>query len=237
MPANEVPISIDLEARYIKPGAARGKDIINLAKLNPGEQLMLEVAGDVDIPLSPEDLIFVRGGEEFSIGDGHPEIPENPRIRKPLALLLNDVPLSENKRSHHAKVTGAELKALAGDANADLWVDMEGIADEVVEDADRIVLQEHDRFFTVPREEEDRFYDVTVILDGEDRQRRFPAMMAVREATRRSLPPRDRPQVNDFDMADGDVGTAPLNPDLTLKAAGVRDEHTLSITKKNGGGG
>jgi hypothetical protein len=38
-------------------------------------------------------------------------------------------------------------------------------------------------------------------------------------------------------MADGDVGTAPLNPDLTLKAAGVRDGHVLSITKKNGGGG
>ena len=34
-----------------------------------------------------------------------------------------------------------------------------------------------------------------------------------------------------------DVGTAPLAPELTLKAAGVRDGHTLSITKKNGGGG
>ena len=107
----------------------------------------------------------------------------------------------------------------------------------MVEDNDRVILQPQDQFFTIARDHEDRFYEVTVILDGEDRHRRLPAAMTVREATRRCLPPRDRPQVSDFEMADGDVGTAPLNPDLTLKSAGVRDGHVLSITKKNGGGG
>lgn len=114
---------------------------------------------------------------------------------------------------------------------------MDGIADAIIEDSDRIVLQERDRFFAIPRDAEDRFYEVTVLLDGEDRPLRFPAAMSVREATRRSLPSADRPNVNDFEMVDRNVGTAPLNPDLTLKAAGVRDGHVLSITKKNGGGG
>jgi hypothetical protein len=237
MPAKDVCITIDRESRPIKPGAVRGQDIISLAKLSPGEQLVLEVAGDVDIPLSLEDLIFIRGGEQFSIGDGHPKIPENPRVRKPLAFVLNDSPVSESQRLHHAKVTGAELKALVGDDNVDLWADLDGIADEVIEDTNRIVLQERDCFFTIPRENEDRFYEVTVLLDGEDRPSRFPAMMTVREATRRSLPPVDRPKVGEFDIVDADVGTSPLSPDLTLKAAGVRDGHVLSITKKNGGGG
>lgn len=237
MPAQEVCITIDRQTRSIKPGAVRGQDIITLANLSPGEQLMLEVAGDVDIPLSPEDLIFIRGGEQFSIGDGHPVVPENPRVRKPLMLVLNDAPVPENQQSHHAKLTGAELKALVGGNDVDLWADLDSIADEVIEDTDRIILQVQDRFFTVPREEEDRFYEVTVILDGEDRPRRFPAAMTVHEATRRCLPPADRPKVAEFDMVDGNVGTAALNPSLTLKAAGVRDEHVLSITKKNGGGG
>lgn len=237
MPAQEVCITIDRKTRSIKPGAVRGQDIINFANLGHGEQLMLEVAGDVDIPLSLEDLIFIRGGEQFSIGDGHPEVPENPRIRKPLTLVLNDAPVPESQQSHHAKLTGAELKALIGGSDVDLWADLDGIADEIIEDTDRIILQAQDRFFTVPREEEDRFYEVTVILDGEDRPRRFPAAMTVIEATRRCLPPADRPKVAEFDMVDGNVGTAALNPSLTLKAAGVRDGHVLSITKKNGGGG
>ena len=38
-------------------------------------------------------------------------------------------------------------------------------------------------------------------------------------------------------MVDGNLGALPLDPSLTLQAAGVRDGHVLSITKKNGGGG
>lgn len=237
MPAQKVSITVDRQIRSIKPGAARGQDIVNLANLGRDEQLLLEVPGDVDIPLSPQDMIFIRGGEQFSIGDGAPAVADNPRVRKPLRFMLNDVPVPESQASHHAKMTGADLKALVGGDEADLWADLDGIADEIVSDSDRIVLQVQDRFFTVPREAEDRLYEVTVILDGEDRPRRFPAMMTVREAIRRSLPPSDRPNVDEFDMVDGDIGTAALNGSSTLKAAGVRDGHVLSITKKNGGGG
>lgn len=237
MPARTVHISIEQDSKPIKHGAIRGQDIIDLASLASGEQLFLEIPSDVDIPVSPADIIFIRGGESFSIGDGQPRIPDNPRVRKPAPFTLNDTSISADQRSPHAKLTGAELKQLAGSDNVDLWADLEGIADEILADSDYIIVQANDVFFTVPRDEEDRFYEVTVILDGEDRQVRFPAMMKVQEATRRSLPPRDRPQVNDFDMADGDVGTSPLNPDITLKEAGVRDGHVLSITKKNGGGG
>lgn len=236
MPAQKVSITVDRQARSIKPGAARGLDLINLANLGQDEQLLLEVAGDVDIPLSPKDVIFIRGGEQFSICDGTPAVADNPRVRKPHKLMLNDMQLPEGQESHHAKLTGAELKALIGGGDVDLWADLDGIADEIIGDNDRVVLQIQDRFFTVPREE-DRFYEVTVILDGEDRPRRFPAMMTVQEAMRRSLPPADRPKVADFEMVDRDVSTAALNASSTLKAAGVRDGHVLSITKKNGGGG
>lgn len=237
MSAHQVKISIDRNAVSIRPGAVRGQDIINLATINSCEQLLLEVVNDIDIPVCSEDLIFIRGSEQFSIGDGNPEISQNPHVRKPLEIVLNEVPIPESQRPHHAKLTGAELKTLAGTANADLWIDLDGLADEIIEDTDRVIIQAHDHFFTIPREEEDRFYEVTVLLDGEDRELRFPAAMTVREAIRRCLPPADRPNVNDFDMVDSDIGTSALNHDLTLKSAGVRDGHVLSITKKNGGGG
>lgn len=236
MPIQAVQIEIDRQSRSITPGARTGQEIINLASIAAHEQVLLEVAGDVDIPLAANDVIFIRGGEKFSIGDGQPAVSDNPDMRNPVQAMLNDRPLPETI-PHRAKVMGHALKELAGGGYVDLWVDLDGIADELVDDSARVILQAKDRLFTVAREHEDRFYQVTVILDGEDRMRRFPAGMTVLEATRRSLPPRDRPNVNDFDMVDGDVGTTPLAPNLTLKAAGVRDGHVLSITKKNGGGG
>ena len=236
MSAKEVKITLDQETCTIKPGAVRGRDIIKLANTAPDKQVLLEIPDDVGIPISPDDVIFVRGGEGFSIGDGKSRIPDNPQTRKPLSFTLNEGPAPISLTTH-AKYTGSEIKALIGNGELDLWVDLEGIADALVEDSDLIILQANDRFFTSLREPGDRFYDVTVILDGEDKQRRFPAMMTVREAIRRSLPAKDRPQVNDFVMVDGNVGTAPLSPDISLKSAGVRDGHVLSITKKSGGGG
>ncbi len=233
MPAQLVPIDIDRHGHSIKPGAARGQDLSSLTNVASGEQLLLEVPKDVDIPLAHNDVIFLRGGEKFSIGDGSPIVADNPLLRHPVTFQVNDAPFT----SPHAKLTAGQIKQLVGAANVDLWADLDGIADELLEDDDRIVLQKVDCFFTVPREDDDRFYDVTVILDGEDAQRRFPASMTVREATRRSLPPADRPKVDEFDMVDGDIGTTPLDPTSTLKEAGVRDGHVLSITKKNGGGG
>ncbi len=237
MPAHQVEIVVDREAKAIKPGAVRGKDILALADIGDGEQLLLEVPDDVDIPLAADDLIIIRGNETFSVGDGKPHIDDNPLIRNPVEFTLNGGLIPEHQRSRHAKITGAGLKGLAGGDAADLWIDLDGIADELIEANDRIVLQKVDHFFTVAREHEDRFYDVTVLLDGEAKHKRFPAEMTVREAVRRCLPPHDRNSVNDFDLVDADIGTTPLAFDVTLRAAGVRDGHTLSITKKNGGGG
>lgn len=237
MPAKAVSLEIDRQARSITPGAVRGRDIINLASVAANEQVLLEVPGDVDIPVAPNDVLFIRGGEKFSIGDGQPLVADNPAVRCPPAVMVNEQPLPEPGRPRVAKVTGAELKAFAGGGEIDLWADLEGLADELVEDADRIILQPKDRFFTVLRHPEDRFYEVTVLLDGEPTPRRFPATLTVQHAIRRCLPPRDRPQVTDFEMVDGQVGPTPLDPNLTLKEAGVRDGHVLSITKKNGGGG
>lgn len=237
MPIKAVQIEIDRQPRSIVPGAARGQAIINLSAVTGNEQVLLEVPGDVDIPLAPTDLLFIRGGEKFSIGDGQPVVEDNPAVRKNPGATLNDQPMPDHGHTHLAKLTATEIKRLAGGGNVDLWVDLDGLADELIEDSDRVVLQQRDRFFTVARHEEDRFYEVTVLLDGEARAHRFPAAMTVQQAIRRSLPPRDRPQVSDFEMADGNVGPQALDAGLTLKAAGVRDGHLLSITKKNGGGG
>lgn len=237
MPKKAVSVFIDRDLRSIAPGVVRGQDIINLANVGENQQVLLKTSDDFDVPLAAKDVLCIRGGEKFTIGTGHAVVEDIQTVRKLVEVKLNDQPLPEHHSLNRAKITGADLKALAGGGDTDIWADLDGVADAHIEDSDRIILQPEDRFYSVPRDNEDRFYEVTLILDGEDSLRRFPAAITVREATRRSLPPRDRPQATEFEMADGNVGPAPLNPDLTLKAAGVRDGHVLSITKKNGGGG
>lgn len=233
---HSVHIDIAGTKLVIIPGAKRGQDLINMGNIVPPEQLVLEVDGDVDIPINPNDVIVVRGGERFSVGDGSPQLPDNPVMRKPIAATLNEQPLA-TFGSRHGKASAAELVSWAGGGSQDIWIDLDGLADELLLPTDRVVVQPADHFISVPREEEDRLYEVVVILDGEDKARRFPAAMTVLQAIRRSLPPRDRPNAAEFEMVDGNLGTSALDVHQTLKAAGVRDGHVLSITKKNGGGG
>jgi len=83
----------------------------------------------------------------------------------------------------------------------------------------------------------DHNYSVIVMVDGAPKKHRLPAHMTVLEAIRTCLAPRDKPKAEEFIMVDRNVGTEPLAHSKTLEQAGVRDEHTLSITKKDGGGG
>lgn len=227
-------IEVAGEKLAITPGAKRGQDLMNLAQVVAPEQIVLEVDDDVDIPVSPTDVIIIRGHERFSVGSGQPQLPDNPTLRNPIGATLNDQPLGHGR---HGKATVAELVAWGGGGHQDVWVDLDGLADALLEPGDRIVIQAKDHFITVPREEHDHLYEVTVLLDGEDKKRRFPPSMTVLHALRRSLPPSDRSQISEFQIVDRQLGVNPLDVNLTLKAAGVRDGHVLSITKKNGGGG
>jgi urease accessory protein UreE len=238
MPAHNVVIYIDRQERSTSPGANLGAHLASLVSLIPGDQLLFEVEGEIDVPVAADDVIFIRGGEKFSIGSAAAGAPDNPVRRVPWRFELNDKPFEHHAGMlQHGKITAAELKRAAGEENVDLWVDLDDFADVLVEDGSRIVLQNEDKFFTVKREHDDRFYDVTVLLDGEDHAMRFPIEFTVQEVIKRSLAPRDKPQVAEFSMVDRNVGTNPLPMSSTLQAAGVRDGHILSITRNNGGGG
>lgn len=232
-----VAISIGGERLALVPGLKRGQELMTLAGISAPKQIVLEISGDVDIALAPSDAIVIRGGEAFSVGDGSPQLPDNPVLRNGVTAKVNGQPIANLGGGRHGKATFAELVSWGGGGTQDLWIDIENLADEQLVPTDRIVLQPSDSFLTVPRDLEDPTYEVTVLLDGEDKVYSFPAAITVLEAIRRSLAPRDRDQAGEFVMVDAMVGTSSLDPNATLKAAGVRDGHTLSITKKNGGGG
>lgn len=149
MPAHQVPISVDGITHNIVPGLVQGNTLLALTPLAPSDQLLFEVDGDIDIPVSPTDLIVLKGGETFSIGDGCPRISDNPSVRKPVPLVVNERLFDHEHHPQHAKLTGAEIKGRAGTPPGEaLWLDLKGLADERIDDAHRLILREGYTFFT-----------------------------------------------------------------------------------------
>ena len=152
MAIRPVHIIVDREKREITPGLTAGSTLLSLAGLTGSEQLLLEVRDELDIPIDAGDGIIIQGGEVFSIGKGTPPIEDNPFLHHGLRIFFNGDLIPEELALHHAKATGAQLKTLdpnirPGDV---LYSDLDDLADEVIPDSMRIILQPKDRFITVP---------------------------------------------------------------------------------------
>jgi len=236
MPSQKrITINIDGQQHQVIPGATRGNQLHTLAAITDQDQLYLEVPREPDVPVAPLDLIFLRGGEVFSIGVKDPAIPENPVRRSAITFNLNDQDVKLQHEQHpHAKASGAQIKALVGSSHLDLWVDLEGIPDALIDDHDIIILQPNEVFFTVERDHDagqDRFIEVVTVFNGEERAVRLPMLMRVSEAIRRILPDEIRVFSEYYVMRDQNHGNVVLNGESTLRDAGVKNGHVVTVAK------
>lgn len=169
MSIRKVAIVVDRQERTVTPGLKQGSDLIQTFGLGLHEQLLLEIDGDIDVPVGLTDFLLITGGEVFSIGDGSPPIEDNPRLRNPIRCMLNEKQISEAAALHHPKVTGRDLKKLDPDAQpgSRLIADLEGLADEVIGDHQRIIVKTRDQFIVMPPVEgHEHPGEVNVSIDG-----------------------------------------------------------------------
>jgi hypothetical protein len=147
-----VSIHIDRQSIEIAPGLTLGQDLINKAALSGAQQLLLERKGDVDILITPQDGILLRGGEEFVISDGSPPVEDNPCLKHPVRFDFNGNAVPQGQLFVQAKATGAEIKRLDPNLKASdqLIADLDHLADEVIPDSLRMILQKRDKYITAP---------------------------------------------------------------------------------------
>ena len=152
MTIKSVAVTIDRKHYQIAPGFIQGNALQQLGGISGNEQLLFEIDHEVDVPVGANDYLVIRGGEEFSIGDGSPPIEDNPCLRHPLRIHLNDNMVPESSALRHAKALGLEIKALDPSIKPSdgLFVDIKHLADEPVRDDQRIIIQKHDAFITTP---------------------------------------------------------------------------------------
>lgn len=152
MSIHTVPIVIDGKHHHITPGLTSGSTLLSLANLTGPEQLLFEVPNDPDIPVDAGDSILLRGEEVFSIGKGTPPLEDNPYLHHGILIHMNGEKIPEDKAFHHAKVHASDLRALDPEAkpNDAVYADLDDLADEVITDGVRLILQPNDKFGTTP---------------------------------------------------------------------------------------
>jgi len=136
----------------IKPGIIKGIELHSLADITSPQQLVVSRKGAMDVPINSDDYVIIEGGEKFSIGDGEPPLVDIPCLRKGIQFSLNGDKFLGDNALDQSKLTGAEIKALdtSGQPTDGLFAELNGFADEPIQDDWRIVVQDKDSFITVP---------------------------------------------------------------------------------------
>lgn len=77
---------------------------------------------------------------------------------------------------------------------------------------------------------------ITVLVDGLPEKKEYPAALKVEEVIKSLLPPGEKQNWNQYQLTQRN-SKQPLDAQKSLEDNGVKDNDTLSFTKKDGGGG
>lgn len=140
-----VLIRIGGESQQSPSGLVRGAQLYDLAGGSP-QRLFLNREDGIDIPISPEDHLLIKGNESFVLGDS--QIEDNPPLRNELRPEFNgahEIALAQ------AKIGAQALKAHDPQfPDGRLFADIpDGVDVEIFDDV-RLVVQETDSYFVIP---------------------------------------------------------------------------------------
>ncbi|MDE2718042.1 MAG: hypothetical protein OXI33_13675 [Chloroflexota bacterium] len=140
-----VVIRIDGESQQRPAGLVSGAQLYDLAGSSP-QRLFLNREDGIDIPISPEDHLLIKGNESFVVGDS--QIEDNPPLRKELKPEFNG---AHEIALAHAKIEAQALKAHDPQfPDGRLFADIPDAVDVEIFDHVRLVVQETDSYFVIP---------------------------------------------------------------------------------------
>ena len=133
----------------VQSGLIKVAELRSKGNVKSNVQIFLDRKGDIDIPLTDENLLILRGDEKFSIGDAPSEIDDNPTTRNPVYCTINGKQITEPFKQ--PKVSGATLREMdKTSVSSKLFADLTGLPDALISDDGIIVLQGGEEFITIP---------------------------------------------------------------------------------------
>lgn len=130
-------IWIDDVEHVVDASQLTGKQLKDLAGKNDDARLFLEQSGAPDIPVADEEVVQIRGAEQF----------RTTKLRKAYQIYVDEVEYVVEAE----QMTGADIKQLAGKpANYTLFLERPGQPDRQIRDDEVVRIKEGEHFHAVP---------------------------------------------------------------------------------------
>lgn len=126
-------------------GLVGGNDLYKLADISTNDKLFLDIKGEIDIPVKPDDFIIITGGENFTVGQA--DIADNPAFRNKISIQLN----GEKIELEHPKIKGGDIcnKDIALESPK-LYADIRNSPDQHIKNGWVLIVRDGDCFITIP---------------------------------------------------------------------------------------
>ena len=148
----KVTIYIQGEEQELECGVYSEKELKGLCNLDDGERIMLDITGELDIPIGEDDYVCISGDERFIKGEEQ-NAPDNPNLRNNLPIVVND---SEQTISR-AKVNRCDIANYDQElVNCEVYVyiDLPDMPDFYLKEGYRFIVKSKISFITIPRHED-----------------------------------------------------------------------------------
>ncbi|MES2822479.1 MAG: multiubiquitin domain-containing protein [Pseudomonadota bacterium] len=138
----DVSIFIQNQSLSIFPGLQTGDELYRLGNISPENYtLSVDVSNEVDMPIHPDDVLIVKGGERLVVSQKFcNNTSSNFPLHTPIPFFLNGVLYTESNAFQKIKITTRDLENILDNNQLKFIVDIDGLSDVILPDNKNIIV-------------------------------------------------------------------------------------------------
>jgi len=138
----DVTLFIQNQSLSIFPGLHTGEQLYRLGDISPNNYtLSLDVANEIDMPIHPNDVLIIKGGERLVVSQkACNDTSVNFPLHSPIPFTLNGQVYEGSKAFQKIKITTRDFKNILDEHQLKFIVDIDGLSDVILPDDKNIVV-------------------------------------------------------------------------------------------------
>jgi len=147
----DVTIFIQSQSLSIFPGLKTGSELYRLGDISPENYtLSLDVSNEVDIPIHPDDVLIVKGGERLVVSQkSYNDTSVNFHLHTPIPFTLDGELYAGSKAFQKIKITTGDLEDILDKHQLKFIVDIDGLSDVVLPNDKNIIVGQNWSILTI----------------------------------------------------------------------------------------
>jgi|GEM_PF-401255 len=147
----DVAIFIQSQSLSIFPGLKTGNELYRLGNISPEKYtLSLDVSNEVDMPIHPDDVLIIKGGERLVVSQkSHNDTSVNFHLHTPIPFTLDGELYAGSKAFQKIKITTGDLENILDKHQLKFIIDIDELSDVVLPDNKNIIIGQNWSMLTI----------------------------------------------------------------------------------------